>query len=106
MEQTPQTAQILPQSMEFAPPQETSIWATFAFAWRRKSLIVLSVAVGLGLGYWGFVRQKPSYRSTAQVLIVEDQLQLPIDVQLSKSPAHDMHVTVLRSENVMRKAIP
>ena len=105
MEQTPQTAQILPQSMEFAPPQETSIWATFAFAWRRKSLIVLSVAVGLGLGYWGFVRQKPSYRSTAQVLIVEDQLQLPIDVQLSKSPAHDMHVTVLRSENVMRKAI-
>ncbi|MBI2478559.1 MAG: polysaccharide biosynthesis tyrosine autokinase, partial [Planctomycetia bacterium] len=94
-----------PQTFEFTPDKEESAWSALAFAWRRKWLVLLLLIVGLGLGYLYFLRQSPLYQSTAQVLVVEDQPRLPIEGVEMRTSTDEMHVTLMRSQKVIEKAI-
>ncbi len=76
-----------------------------AFAWRRRGLIVVSLIVGLALGYLYYVKQDPVYQSSIEVLVVEDQSNLPIDGLESRTSSGDMHITLMRSQKVIEKAI-
>lgn len=95
-----------PRSLEFAPtePQESG-WAALAFAWRRKGLVLLFLIVAGGLGYLYFLRQEPLYQSSAQILIVENQPRLPIQGVEVRTSSEEMHVSLLRSQTVMEKAV-
>jgi succinoglycan biosynthesis transport protein ExoP len=94
-----------PQTQEFAPEKEGSIWSSLTFAWRRKGLVILSLMIGAGLGYMHFLKQDPIYKSSTQVMIVEERPRLPINgVELEKS-SEEMHVTMMRGQAVISKAI-
>jgi len=46
--------------------------------WRFKWILAFGLIVGLALGYLYFLRQTPVYKSSAQILLVKRQAQLPI----------------------------
>ncbi len=94
-----------PQTFEFSPETAEGVGSTLAFAWRRKGLVVLSLMVGLGLGYLYFLRQDPLYQSTTQVVVIEEQQRLPIDGFEMHSSSEEMHVTLMRSQSVIEKAV-
>ena len=61
--------------------------------------------MGLGLGYLYFLRQTPVYKSTAQILIIKDQLKLPGIEGLEMSSSYDRtHETLIRSPLVIETA--
>jgi len=75
------------------------------FAWRRKGLVLLGLLVGLALGYLYFLRQVPVYQSAAQVLIVEDRPQLPIEGIDVRPSTENLHAELMRSHVVIDKAV-
>ncbi|HUG70636.1 MAG TPA: Wzz/FepE/Etk N-terminal domain-containing protein, partial [Pirellulaceae bacterium] len=94
-----------PQTIEFTSENEGSAWSTLAFAWRRKWLIFLALIVGLGLGYLYFLRQAPLYQSSTEIVVIEDQPRLPIEGLEMRASTEEMHVTLMRSQKVIEKAV-
>ncbi len=94
------------QPVEFTlQPTPESTWEFLAFAWRRKGLVLFAVMTGLGIGYLYFLQQEPSYRSTTEILIVEERAKLPIEgVEMSTSSAA-IHIALLRSQRVVQLAV-
>jgi capsular exopolysaccharide synthesis family protein len=77
----------------------------FGIIWRRKLIVAFILVVGLGLGYLYFLRQVPVYRSSAQILIIRDQVKLPIE-GLTVSASYDRtHETLIRSTLVIETAV-
>jgi succinoglycan biosynthesis transport protein ExoP len=80
-------------------------FALFALAWRRKWIVMLLIAIGLGLGYLFYLQQTPIYQSRAEVLIVRNTTNGPID-ELKVSSSYDtVHERLLRSPRVLKNAI-
>ena len=92
--------------IEFAPlePPE-SAWSLLLFAWRRKSLVVLMVVVGLGLGYLYFINEKPIFQSTAQILLVHRHAKLPIEGLEVNTGYDSTHEILIRSPSVAKLAV-
>ncbi len=94
--------------IEYAPvseQDEDNSFALFALAWRRKWIVLLLVAIGLGLGYLFYVKQTPVYQSTARVHIVRDTTNGPIEDLKISSSYDTVHETLIRSQIVLEKAI-
>jgi polysaccharide biosynthesis transport protein len=81
-----------------------SFLTQFAFAWRRKGLVLFALAVALGLGYLYFLHSDPIYQSSSQVLIIEDRTNIPIEAIENRSTSEEMHTALMRSQRVIRKA--
>src|SRR5690349_9570001 len=60
-------------------PMEFEQGPSLLFVWRRKWIVLLVTLVGLGLGYLYYLREKPVYQSTSQILLVQRQAKLPIE---------------------------
>ena len=97
----------LNRGFDYAAEQEDeSSFAIFSLAWRRKWIMLLMILVGVGLGYLFYLQQTPIYQSMAQVHIVRDTSNGPIE-ELKVSSSYDtVHETLIRSPMVLSKAIP
>ena len=76
--------------------------------WQFKWILALGLMVGLALGYLYFLRKTPVYRSTAQVLVVKKEVQLPVagmEGQLGYEDTLSTHVLLLRSPLIVRQAV-
>lgn len=95
------------RTLDFSPPpaQQESTWAFLAFAWRRKLLVVFGVVVALGFGYLHFLRQAPTYQSSAQILVVRQQASLPVQGVNVDTGYTAIHETLLRSPVIISQAI-
>jgi capsular exopolysaccharide synthesis family protein len=80
-----------------------------AMFWRRKSLVLLGLVVGLILGALYFAKQKPVYQSSAQVLVIKKrQDALPIPGSEASLSYYDdylaTHMKLIKSPVIVRKA--
>ncbi|MCH2126097.1 MAG: polysaccharide biosynthesis tyrosine autokinase [Pirellulaceae bacterium] len=93
------------QSLNLGGEKQEGNWSFVAFAWRRKWLVAVLVIVGLGLGYLHFNRQEPVYRSSAQLLIVENKPRLPIAGLDIVGGYNSTHEKLLRSPAIVGVAV-
>ena len=77
------------------------LWDTFS---RHKWLILLTTAVGGGLGYLAFLKQEPVYVSAAQVRVEQDAMPGDDDLQAGEI-AVDTRAAEITSEAVLGPAI-
>ncbi|TWU47517.1 Tyrosine-protein kinase YwqD [Rubripirellula tenax] len=95
------------------PPQQPmpqSALASIDFAkiaWNSKYLLILGMLLGLGCGYFYFSRTPATYRSAAQVQIVESTARnLPVDSLDAGLKSRNLsdEALVMRSEQILRRA--
>lgn len=95
------------QSFEFESAPETSPGSNsqFAFPWRRKGLISLCVAIGIVLGLLYYFQKSPVYESTAQILIMEESSQLPVESLEVSMSSDEIHKMLIQSDEVIANAV-
>jgi capsular exopolysaccharide synthesis family protein len=79
-----------------------------ALLWRRKLVVVAITAVVLVLGFFYYHRATPIYQSTAQVLLIKNEAELPITGaggQFSYEDALSTHLILIRSPLIVSRAV-
>jgi succinoglycan biosynthesis transport protein ExoP len=79
-----------------------------AAVWRRKWTVACVAVIALGLGYLYFLKAQPIYQSTAQMLLVKRQAELPIAAVEQRGGYEDTlstHMLVLTSPLIVGRAV-
>jgi polysaccharide biosynthesis transport protein len=90
---------------QFALDTSENIFSELAFAWRRKGIVLFVLLAGLGLGYLYFLNAEPIYESKAELLILENKTNIPMEAVEDRATSEDVHIKILRSQRVIRQAL-
>jgi capsular exopolysaccharide synthesis family protein len=95
-------------------PQEASGAGTsrslWQVVWQRKSLVLLGVVVGLVVGGLAYLQRPSVYQSSAQVLVLKKQSDMPISATDARgfAPLDDYvstHLVLIRSPLIISRAV-
>lgn len=77
------------------------------FLWQRKWIIACGPILALGLGYLYYSRQPAVYESSAQVLLIHQRADLPVDkIETSDYVEEvDTQLLLIRSPAVLKRAV-
>jgi capsular exopolysaccharide synthesis family protein len=94
---------------ETAPESAPSTSFGLGLAWRRKWLVALAVVVGLIVGVVMWVQQKPTYKSTATVLVIKKRPNAipvsPVEATLEDYDDYlGTHIVLLKSPVILERA--
>ncbi len=90
------------------PPQPHAGFSLFQIAWRRKALVLLGLALGIGAGALYCARATPLFESKAQVLVVKKRPDDVTGVDTRHSSVEDYvptHQVLLKSPLIIERAI-
>lgn len=73
--------------------------------WRRKMIISFMVAVGIAVGYTMFTKQPPVFQSQARMLIINPQIELPVNAGQMETQYDSIHEQLIRSPILIDQAV-